>query len=115
VALHLSEPVLTDGDLHFVLGYFFILFLCPNNHQLYPRSYPNMSILNDVFRLLFGPTEAFKLTRISLAPPTPQGPSTPVATLGFDPDQELLWAGNEYVSPVNGDNASRSLITLGSD
>lgn len=98
MALRLSEPVLTDGDLYFVLGYFFILFLYPNNHQLYPHPYPNMSILNDVFRLLFGPTEAFKLTRISLAPPTPQGPPTPVTTLGFDPDQELLWAGNEYVS-----------------
>lgn len=100
VSLRLSEPVVTDGDLHSLPGYLFILFLYPIHHLLYPPPLPNMSISGDGFLFIIGLADKFQLIRISLAPPTPQGPPTPVTILGFDPDQELLWAGNEYVSPM---------------
>nr|POE75484.1 pab-dependent poly(a)-specific ribonuclease subunit pan2 [Quercus suber] len=36
--------------------------------------------------------------RIAFPGPSPNAPSSPVTTLAFDPEQDLLWTGNEYVS-----------------
>ena len=37
---------------------------------------------------------------IGIPPPGPHALPTPVATLAFDTSQELLWAGNDFVSDV---------------
>lgn len=41
-----------------------------------------------------------KVTRIGLPPPGIHAMPTPVSTLAFDTQQELLWTGNEYVSCI---------------
>jgi len=38
---------------------------------------------------------------IGIPPPGPHALPTPVATLAFDTSQELLWAGNDFVSDVS--------------
>lgn len=40
----------------------------------------------------------WQVARISLPPPAPHAPATPVNSFAFDTSQELIWAGNEYVS-----------------
>lgn len=47
-----------------------------------------------------------KVTRIGLPPPGIHAMPTPVSTLAFDTQQELLWTGNEYVSCIERTSAS---------
>lgn len=39
-----------------------------------------------------------QLSQIPLPPPGPHAMPTPATTVAFDTHQDLLWAGNDYVS-----------------